>query len=202
MSMNTSIALAVHSCLLLHASAGSAMQGSNETFKHCKDLESGPQLPKFSDGKPPINEPCYEHVGICAGYAVCCVKYGTCKSLGGMTLSSNLAYYVGGCQSLNSSKKAWDKPENQGCTEQGECLAAYILTNKGGYATSRNGVSLMTDVPADHLARVMVGSTWNGNTCPDPNAPQTTTGTQASVAGNVLPMLCTAIVCLLVQFQP
>jgi len=190
------------------------MPVSSEIFSTCVDLKSGTELPKFNDGKPPINEPCYELSGLCAGSlaevwsmesgsmeyvrslsGTCCMKYGTCRfqyDLLHGVLSSDPAHYEGGCQSLNSSRKAWDKPENKDCTEQGECLAAYIQTSpEGGYATSANGESLMADVPADVLARIMNGSNWNGSACPV---------TQASGAGNMLPMLCTAIVCILVKF--
>jgi len=203
--MKTITVLVVHCYLLGRVSAGSSMNAS-ETFGNCKDLKAGTLLAKFDDSKPPINEPCYNHAGLCGGgYPVCCVKYGTCMAIGGVTLSSNLAYYEGGCQSLNSSKTAWDTAENQDCKEQGECLAAYIQSNTGGFTNMRNGTALMADIPADHLTRIMVGSTWNGNTCPEVQSSQTTTGTSdgtsASGAGNVLPMLYSAIVCLF-QFRP
>jgi hypothetical protein len=138
-------------------------------FTGCEDVKSGTSLEKFTDGKPPINEPCYNHVDLCQGYPVCCVKYGTCIALGGSTLSSNLAYYEGGCQSLNSSKKAWDTSENKECKEQGECLAAYLQTSTGGTTKGDK----MADVPADHLARIMKGTSWNGKSCSTAAAPAT-----------------------------
>ena len=58
----------------------------------------------------------------CDGYLVCCVTYGTCLGFGG-TISSNSAYYEGGCQSPDSSRQSW---ENSDCTEQGECHQPYL----------------------------------------------------------------------------
>jgi len=195
MSTKRIIVLVVNGCLLLHASCA---KPSNPTtaFSNCTGVTPGTNLPKFDDGKPPINEPCYEHVGLCKGYPVCCVKYGTCKDLGGSAVSSNLAYYEGGCQSLSSSKKAWDAPENKDCTEQGECLAAYIESTAGGVTVP----GYAADVPAEHLARIMVGTTWNGKNCTPPTTirtpPSDLSNSTASGAVNVMPMLCTAIACL------
>jgi hypothetical protein len=150
-------------------------------FTGCEDVKSGTSLEKFTDGKPPINEPCYNHVDLCQGYPVCCVKYGTCIALGGSTLSSNLAYYEGGCQSLNSSKKAWDTSENKECKEQGECLAAYLQTSTGGTTKGDK----MADVPADHLARIMKGTSWNGKSCSTAAVPATAAATNsAKVSGS------------------
>ena len=44
---------------------------------------------------------------------VCCVAVGTCDA----TISSNLDYYEGGCQSLSSSKRDWSLPGQVATTE-------------------------------------------------------------------------------------
>jgi hypothetical protein len=76
-------------------------------------------------------------------------------------VSSNLAYYEGGCQSKQSSKKTWDTAENTGCVEQGECNAAYLFTTNG--ATTKPG--LAHAVPTQTQTRFMVGTTWDGAKC-------------------------------------
>merc|ERR1711865_943115 len=127
-------------------------------------------------------------------------------ALGGSTVSSNLAYYEGGCQSLKSSKTAWDIPANKDCKEQGECLAAYIGSTAGGWTNP----GYAADVPAEHLARIMVGTTWNGKHCTPPtttspppqktadlsNSSFPTPGPTASGAVNLSAILSTAVVCL------
>merc|ERR1719482_1426636 len=65
---------------------------------------SGDKLAKpTASSADPLNEPCYIHDGgTCVGYMVCCVKIGTCKTRGGITVSSNKKYYMGGCLSPQS----------------------------------------------------------------------------------------------------
>jgi len=112
----------------------------------------GSELTPRTDGVKPLNEPCYVHDGACDGYAVCCVTIDTCISKHSGTVSSNTAYYEGGCQSFSSSKKDYSK--SPGCTQQGECLVQHLEVCKGGIAKP----GFMTDVPADVLNRLMMGS--------------------------------------------
>ena len=50
--------------------------GAHAAEKACNGLE----VDKPTGTDNPINEPCYVHDGQCEGYAVCCVKYGTCTA--------------------------------------------------------------------------------------------------------------------------
>jgi hypothetical protein len=112
----------------------------------------GSQLPVRTDGVEVLNEPCYVHDGACDGYPVCCVTAGTCISKHSGTISSTTAYYEGGCQSKESSKKDWsEKNKNAGCVQQGECVIQHIGACKGGFTKP----GYMTAVPTDVLQRFM-----------------------------------------------
>ena len=68
------------------------------------------------------------------------MKQGTCISTHGGMVSSNAAYYQGGCTSTDSSKKTL--PE--GCAKAGECHAHYLEHMKGG--TTKAGKAESPDV--------------------------------------------------------
>jgi hypothetical protein len=112
----------------------------------------GSQLPPRNDGVEVLNEPCYVHDGACDGYPVCCVTAGTCISKHSGTISSTTAYYEGGCQSHQSSKKDWsEKHKNAGCVQQGECMIQHIGACKGGFTKP----GYLTEVPKEVLDRFM-----------------------------------------------
>ncbi|KAL9139609.1 putative tandem protein 6, partial [Amphidinium carterae] len=128
-----------------------------EGFAPHTDLQGVPQpgynLSKQLTEVSPLNEPCYVHDSACEGYPVCCVTAGTCVSEHGGIVSSNRAYYEGGCQSHESSNTEWDD-EATGCVAQGECHWLYLQFVKG--ATTKEGE--MTAVPMEVDARLVVGS--------------------------------------------
>lgn len=99
-------------------------------------------------------------------------------------VSSNLAYYEGGCQDKASSKKTWDMAENTGCVEQGECNAAYLATTNGAF--SKPGKA--NAVPDSVMARFMKGPVANGMTF-DGKVCKNVTSNNLSGALNVLPSL-------------
>ena len=105
----------------------------------------------------PVNEPCYIHGGTCSGGQVCCVKAGTCKSLGGM-VSSTTRYYEGHCYSDKSSRNA-TAPGCQG--KVGECNN-YLLNNTMGQVAS--STSLVNPVP-DAAQTRMEGSNFLDEPC-------------------------------------
>jgi hypothetical protein len=94
--------------------------------------KEGLEFPQTTASSPDaLNEPCYTHnKEVCPGYAVCCVKKGTCPD----TISSNDKYYEGGCWSAKSSKGSL----RDGCAKQGECLQTYIEYSKGGTSPKGN----------------------------------------------------------------
>jgi len=117
----------------------------------------GDSLAHRDDGVAVLNEPCYVHDGACNGYPVCCVTVGTCISKHSGTVSSNLKYYEGGCQSFDSSKKEYKndgRQKNAHCKQQGECTIQFLETCMGG--TTKPG--LMTEVPKETMDRFMEGS--------------------------------------------
>jgi len=80
------------------------------------------------------------------------VTAGTCISKHSGTVSSTTAYYEGGCQSHESSKKEWnEKHKNAGCVQQGECVIQHIGACKGGFTKP----GYMTEVPKETLDRFM-----------------------------------------------
>lgn len=121
--------------------------------QHCSAApKKGTDLPPRTDGVEVVNEPCYVHDGACDGYAVCCVKAGTCIGKHSGTISSNLVYYEGGCQSLESSKKEYsEKNKNANCKQQGECMIPFTEACKGGVAKPAMG----GDIPQDVWDRMM-----------------------------------------------
>lgn len=117
--------------------------------------KSGEDFPPKTDGVAPVNEPCYVHDGACDGYPVCCVTAGTCISKHSGTISSTLAYYEGGCQSLESRKKEWsDKHKNADCKQQGECMIQHIEVCKGGFTKP----GYMTEIDKSLMDSFMEGS--------------------------------------------
>jgi len=111
----------------------------------------GSDLTARDDGVEAKNEPCYAHDNACDGYPVCCVTIGTCISQHSGLVSSNTAYYEGGCQSFNSSKKEWTNPD---CKQQGECAVQHLQVCKGGTTKP----TFMTPLSSSTLARLMTGS--------------------------------------------
>ena len=107
--------------------------GAHAAEKACNGLE----VDKPTGTDNPVNEPCYVHDGMCEGYAVCCVKYGTCTA----TISSNELYYEGGCWSAQSSKGSL----REGCTRQGECMAPFLEEVMGGAAAPGKANTLSAD---------------------------------------------------------
>jgi len=141
----------------------------------------GDELPAQTDGKEPLNEPCYVHDAACEGYPVCCVTKGTCISQHSGTISSNVAYYEGGCQDLTSRTKEWKNPD---CKQQGECVVQHLHVCKGGMAKEGE----MTKVPEATLERLMGKSC--GKSCPaarygHSRAPDGTTTTTTTVLTQV-----------------
>ena len=107
--------------------------GAHAAEKACNGME----VDKPTGTDNPVNEPCYVHDGMCEGYAVCCVKYGTCTA----TISSNELYYEGGCWSAQSSKGSL----REGCTRQGECMAPFLEEVMGGAAAPGKANTLSAD---------------------------------------------------------
>merc|ERR1719353_316498 len=108
----------------------------------CTVME-GKKLPKPTASSPDaVNEPCYIHDGgTCVGYQVCCVKIGTCLTRGGIVVSSNTKYYMGGCLSTSSDpdrNPATATVLPTGCAKQGECAEMYLEHMMG--ATTEPGV--------------------------------------------------------------
>merc|ERR1719188_878302 len=100
---------------MMHMGAKSIAAGFFFAATHCDAAPlKGSLLTAQSDGKPVLNEPCFVFDSACEGYPVCCVSVGTCVAILSGTISSNTAYYEGGCQSLNSTKKTWSNPN---CTQ-------------------------------------------------------------------------------------
>ena len=64
------------------------------------------------------------HGPLCEGYAVCCVKYGTCTA----TISSNELYYEGGCWSAQSSRARFAGHD----AARAECLQPFLEEVMGG----------------------------------------------------------------------
>ena len=107
--------------------------GAHAAEKACNGLE----VDKPTGTDNPVNEPCYVHDGMCEGYAVCCVKYGTCTA----TVSSNELYYEGGCWSAQSSKGSL----REGCSRQGECMQPFLEEVMGGAASPGQANALSAD---------------------------------------------------------
>jgi len=143
----------------------------------------GTSLAQRTDGVAAVNEPCYVHDSACAGYPVCCVTKGTCISQHSGTVSSNAAYYEGGCWSFDSSKKDYSTAPD--CTQQGECLVQHVEVCKGG--TTKSG--FMSEVPAATLNRLMTGSCEVD--CPNANYGHGSYGSGGSSSGGTTSTLTT-----------
>jgi hypothetical protein len=146
----------------------------------------GDLLAQRADGVAAINEPCYVHDSSCAGYPVCCVTKGTCISQHSGTVSSNAAYYEGGCWSFDSSKKDYSTAPT--CSQQGECLVQHLEVCKGG--TTKTG--FMSAVPAATLTRLMTGSCETD--CPNANYGHGGSGSGGSGGGTTTTVTTTTTV--------
>jgi len=140
----------------------------------------------------PVNEPCYTHqsahvyrgatgalfkttnyygqtrVAGTREAGVICVARGTCDA----TISSNQAYYVGGCrvsrgrasEAIASTSQSTAHPTlTEGCAKAGECNLPYIEQMMDWTAT---GGHLNTSITPDFsMARLLNGSTSSGEGC-------------------------------------
>lgn len=123
----------------------------------------GDELPVYEDSAP-LNEPCYADDS-CIGYPTCCVKFGTCVSVHGGSVSSIARNYEGGCYSDKSRKGALNTAA--GCTTVGECAVHFLEVVQG--AKTKNAEEMMNEIPDATLARLKAkdtcgcpsGDVWN-----------------------------------------
>jgi len=161
--MRAVLASMISSCLVLQA------LGSDDRFNYqfgtCDSVRSGTNLPKVHDVSP-LNVPCYSKE-LCSGSSTCCVSVGTENCTGDIEgrwgVSSNRAYYEGGCSpgSLDVSHEDYDPT----CTQIGECHVGYMYMETR--AVSAAGA--MTQLPSATLDRLMAGSNWcsHSQSCQD-----------------------------------
>ena len=131
-------------------------------------VQPGDSQAKTTNADPdPVNEPCFS-VSSCRGYNggsgyLCCVAVGTCDNM----VSSNPAYYLGGCRALNyqsnisstTSTSDLFPTRTEGCVKQGECNLPYLEQMRGWTATG--GPLSANPIPDASMNRLLNGSIGN-----------------------------------------